>query len=408
MTTDPRAFLTIDHGAATSSVALIGRTGGAWRLIGTLALPAGAAVETAVDLLVARVRAADPDLAEALGIRGLDRDALPRFEVRSRPPRRLAIVAGSERTLAGLVATAGRTGWETRGASAESTDPLAMSRMLLDHEVDAILVGAGDPPRTEERGAIRELATLVAAVAARRPTLPIVLSGAMAEALDAFGDVAARPGEIVLAPPVESSARATRGSLRGRAAAAGRGTATTGRDGDPGGEPPRDPLGALLLELALPPDDPRRAIGPATQSLADVLDRRVETIILGHDASVRAAADPAAGGVAGVPRLAVVPAAAVAPPEPDDAVVDGVLLWSTVPSDRHRLRDRMRELRIAPWADAAGDGAALRMAAARAALTRLAVATTDFDTSRHRTSSSRVAGCGRPCLPRPSPWRWST
>ena len=379
MTTDPRAFLTIDHGAATSSVALIGRTGGAWRLIGTLALPAGAAVETAVDLLVARVRAADPDLAEALGIRGLDRDALPRFEVRSRPPRRLAIVTGSERTLAGLVATAGRTGWEARGASAESTDPLAMSRLLLDDEVDAILVGAGDPPRTEERGAIRELATLVAAVAARRPTLPIVLSGAMAEALDAFGDVAARPGEIVLAPPVESSARAARGSLRGRAVAAGRATGTAVRDGDAGGEPPRDPLGALLLELALPPDDPRRAIGPATQSLADVLDRRVETIILGHDASVRAAADPAAGGVAGIPRLAVVAAAAVAPPEPDDAVVDGVLLWSTVPSDRHRLRDRMRELRIAPWADAAGDGAALRMAAARAALTRLAVATTDFD-----------------------------
>jgi hypothetical protein len=39
----------------------------------------------------------------------------------------------------------------------------------------------------------------------------------------------------------------------------------------------------------------------------------------------------------------------------------------------------MRELRIAPWADAAGDGAALRMAAARAALVRLAAATTRFD-----------------------------
>jgi hypothetical protein len=39
----------------------------------------------------------------------------------------------------------------------------------------------------------------------------------------------------------------------------------------------------------------------------------------------------------------------------------------------------MRELRIAPWADAAGDGAAVRMAAARAALVRLVAATADVD-----------------------------
>ena len=55
------------------------------------------------------------------------------------------------------------------------------------------------------------------------------------------------------------------------------------------------------------------------------------------------------------------------------------IAWSTMPTDRHRLRDRMRELRIAPWSDAAGDGAALRMAAARAALVRLKEATTRFD-----------------------------
>jgi hypothetical protein len=139
-----------------------------------------------------------------------------------------------------------------------------------------------------------------------------------------------------------------------------------------GPDEPGDPLATFLVELALPVDDPRRALGPATQTLADVLDRRVETIVLGHDASVRASATPSSGGITNVPRLAVVPSAAVAPEEPDDAVVDGVLVWSTVPADRHRLRDRLRELRIAPWADVAGDGAALRMAAARAALGRLA------------------------------------
>jgi hypothetical protein len=140
-----------------------------------------------------------------------------------------------------------------------------------------------------------------------------------------------------------------------------------------------DPLADLLLELALPADDPRRALAAGTRTLAEVLDRRIETIVLGHDAAARAVAAPGAGGGASTSQLAVVPDAAVAPDEPDDAVIDGILVWSTFPADRHRLRDRMRELRIAPWADAAGDGAALRMAAARAALVRLAAATTRFD-----------------------------
>ena len=372
MTSEPHAFLTIDHGAATASIALIGRVAGTWRLIGSLAFPAGAAIDIAVDLLVGRVRRADPDLASALGIADIDGDALPRFEVRSARPKRLAIVAGAERTLARLVATAGRSGWRTTGASAETTDPLAMSRLLLDHDVDAILVGAGDPPRADERSAIRELAALVAAVAVRRPDVPIILSGAMSETLDDFGDTSSRSGSIVQASAasVEGSSWRPRRSLTSAASSAEGPDSTEGRP---------DPLGDLLLEFAMPADDPRRAIGPATQALADVLHRRVETIVLGHDAGVRAAAEPSVGGMAREVRLAVVPAAAVAPDEPDDAIVDGVLLWSTVPSDRHRIRDRMRELRIAPWSDAAGDGAALRMAAARAALVRLVAATTDFD-----------------------------
>jgi hypothetical protein len=345
--------LTIEHGAATTSVALIGRAGGSWRLIGHLAAPAGADVDAAIGLLLARTHAADPRLEAGLGLVDVRPDRLARLELHSRRPRRLAVVAGSERTLAGLVLTAGRSGWRVSAASAETTDPLVMSRLLLEHDVAAILVGAGDPPRPEERSAIRELAALVAAVAARRPDLPVVLSGSMSEGLAAFGDAAARPGEVVLA-----------------SAAVGPATSV-----DAG----QDPLGDLLLAMALPADDPRRAVAVATAALAEVLDRRVEAIVLGHDAAVRATAGPAVGGVAPRARVAVVPAAAVAPEEPDDAVVDGVLQWSTIPADRHRVRDRMRELRIAPWSDAAGDGAALRMAAARAALVRLAGVTTDLD-----------------------------
>jgi hypothetical protein len=353
VTQQPHAFLIVDHGSATVSAALIGRAGGAWRLIGHLSMPAGAELGPAIAVLTDRARTADPDLAAAIGIVETEAAALPRLEVRSRRPRRLAVVAGAERTLAGLVATAARSGWRPSGASAEATDPLAMSRLLLEHGVEAILVGAADPPRADERGAIRELAALVAAVAQRRPEIPIVLSGSMSEGLDAFGDMTTRPGEVVLAP-----------------AAVAHGPGTDDRP---------DPLGTLLLELALPVDDPRRALGAATLALAEIVDRRVEAIALGHDAGVRAMATPSAGGNPASVRLAVVPEASVAPDDPDDAVVDGVLVWSTVPADRHRLRDRMRELRIAPWSDAPGDGAALRMAAARAALVRLAAATPGFE-----------------------------
>lgn len=342
MTADPRAFLAIDHGAATTSVALIGRVGSAWRWLGGLAVPAAADVETAVAALVDRGVAADPDLAETLGLVTGAADVLPRLTVRSHRPRKLAVVAGSERALAALRGTADRSGWRTVAASVESVDPLTMTGLLLDPSVEAVLAGAGDPPRPDERSTIAELASLVSAVAARRPDLPIILAGGLSEGQAAFGNVAARPGDVLLAP----------------AAAA-----------DP--DEPGDPLATFLIELALPVDDPRRGVGAATQTLAEVLDRRVETIILGHDASVRASAEPSTAGIATAPRLAIVPSAAVAPDDPDDAVVDGVLVWSTVPSDRHRLRDRLRELRIAPWADVAGEGAALRMAAARAALGRL-------------------------------------
>ena len=217
-------------------------------------------MDVAVELLVGRVRAADPELASALGVTDIGSDALPRFEVRSRRPRRLAVVAGAERTLARLMATAGRSGWRPTGASAETTDPLVMSRLLLDHGIDAILVGAADPPRADERSAIRELAALVSAVAARRPEVPIVLSGAMSETLDDFGDVSTRSGPIVLAPAaVDWATGRARRSLPKMTPLAVDPDDVSGK---------RDALSELLLEVAMPSDDPRRAIGPATQALA--------------------------------------------------------------------------------------------------------------------------------------------
>jgi len=348
VTGDPRAFLAIDRGAATSGAALIGRVDGMWRLLGSVALPTASDPDAAVGLLLRRVMVAEPALARRLGITADDGGLLPAVTVRSSRPRRLAVVAASERALAPFVVAAARSGWRTTGVSAETTDPLAMTRLLLDEATDGILAGAGDPPGADERGPLAELTALVAAAARRRPERLVVLAGAMAESTTAFGDLNARDGETLLAPAAH-----------------------------PG--PEGAPLRELLTELALPVDDARRALGPAITTLASVLDRRVELVEIGFNGGFRAVAIPGGPSEGPSADVAIVPTARLAPSDPDDATVDRVLAWTTVPSDRHRLRDRLRELRIAPWSDLTGDGAALRMAAARAALARLAEATPEFD-----------------------------
>jgi hypothetical protein len=351
VTTEPRAFLALDMGAATTVAALIGRAGGRWRLIGALSMPAGADLEAVITALGDRAIDADPRLAGALDVhRGEAARDLPRLEVTSHSPRRLAVVAASDRAVDPLVATATRSGWRTVSGSTESMpDPLIMLTMLLDAGVTGILVGAGDPPAADERRALGELTALVASVAQRRPELTVILAGGMAEHLGAFGDVGRRKGEVMLGPA------ATRGV--------------------PGG-----PLADLLIELALPHDDARRALGTGAVALAEVLDRRVDVVEIGFDGGTRASAAPGVGGGPSSLDLAVVPDAALAPPDPDDTVVDRVSVWSsTWGADRHRLRDRLRELRIAPWSDATSDGATLRMAAARAALGRLAEWTPEWN-----------------------------
>ncbi len=70
--------------------------------------------------------------------------------------------------------------------------------------------------------------------------------------------------------------------------------------------------------------------------------------------------------------------AALVPMHVDDAAVDAVLAWTTGSLDRHRMGDRLLDLQAQPWADASGEGARLRLAAARAALTRLAARSQDI------------------------------
>ncbi|HEY3522936.1 MAG TPA: hypothetical protein VGK63_04480, partial [Candidatus Limnocylindrales bacterium] len=126
-------------------------------------------------------------------------------------------------------------------------------------------------------------------------------------------------------------------------------------------------------------DDGRRATVRAVVTLASVLDRSVEAVDVGASAGVRVVATPGEPGTEPEVRWAVARTAALVPDATTDEIVDGVLAWSVVALDRHRMRDRLRELRETPWADADGDGALLRLAVARASVGRLVAASKAVD-----------------------------
>ena len=310
-------------------------------------MPAGVDVDALVRLLVERSAAADPDLAKALGIDSKGAaGSLPRLVARSAKPQRLVAIAATERAVGPLEDAARRTGWRVSAASPETVDPLAMTHLILDPSVDTVLLGRTSRPGADERRALDDVAALVAAVATRRPELGIILAGSMSERLAEFEEAEGeRQGEILLAPAATA------------------------------GDPPGSALRDLLDDLRAPRDDARRAIArsAAASPTPSIVGWRSST-----SATTAGSESTASPGVAGAPSRVVasaVAAAALVPPDPDDAAVDRVLAWSTLPIDRHRLRDRLRELRLAPWADAAGEGARLRLAAARAALGVLVDAT---------------------------------
>lgn len=354
MTSEPRAFLALDLGAATSSAALIGRVAHRWRLIGSLAVPSAGDVEDLVRELIRRAAAADRDLAGSIGLAsaaGLTdvedaRATLPRLVARSAPPRTILVCAATGRALAPLAAAARQTGWRTTTATFDGADPIEMVGRLLDPAVDVLLLGAGDPPGADERRLIGDLASVAAGAVRRRPDLTLILAGAMTEQLERIEAVAgSRGGEILLAPPATA------------------------------GEPSGSALRTLLDEIRGGADDPRRSAGRAVGALADVLDRRVELVEIGFNGGLRATASPGVGGAPAEATVSIVADACLVPAESGDELVDRVLAWSTTPVDRHRLRDRLRELRLWPWSGVSGDGARLRLAAARAALAILIDAT---------------------------------
>ncbi|HLX34489.1 MAG TPA: hypothetical protein VKR30_04530, partial [Candidatus Limnocylindrales bacterium] len=277
---------------------------------------------------------------------------LPRLEARTEPPRTLAVLGASRRAVNLVEGIAARTPWRVLPASPETHDPREMTALALRADVTALLLGSSEPPGPDEGSALDDLAALVAAVAQRRPELHVVLAGPITNRAawrEGLGDEADSIGDrIHQAPP-----------LRVRSG-------------------PDEPLREILEGLLPRSSDTRFTAVRAAISLADVLARRIELIEIGLDGGLRAIASP---GVADQGPVAVAVRSARAgliDADPEQGTVDSVLAWTTGSLDRHRMGDRLRDLRSNPWADASGEGARLRLAAARAALSRLVALTPEL------------------------------
>ena len=356
MSSEPRAFAAIDQGTATVAVSLIGRFDGRWRLLGSTAGPGTVPPDALLERLRVRLATADADLAGRLSIEepGAAAD-LPRLTATTRAPAEMAVIAATKRTLAPLVAAATAAGWRVRGAALDGAEIVAVAGLLADPTVSAVLAGSGEPPGGDERPLIPDLVAIIEAATQRRPDLTTVLAGGLAEP---GGRMEAaihpeRPGATLTAP---SPAKGGGAALR-----------------------------ALLDHLRADEGDGRRALASATGTLAEVLGRRIEVVEIGQSAGTRVAATPHRAGLdvgadpAADAAFAVIAEAALLPRGFGDAHLDAIIGWLSLPLDRLRVRDRLRELALAPWGDAAGDGALLRLAAARAAVERLLAATPSFD-----------------------------
>jgi hypothetical protein len=338
MTQPGAAFFTVDHGTATTAAALFGRPGGRWRLLAAGAVPAGIGEDVLLADLAARARSVDASvLPEDAGW-----EDWTRLGSRTAPPPPIVIAAASERSLAALEPAFADAGWRISAhATPDRLDAIAVTEALLAPDLRAVALGAA----SADRGALSDLAALAAAAVARRTDVRVFLCGDAAVAATWFP-----PGLVTQLPGPGDPAVGEDGTLLEMAERLA---------GEPWSRPGAQPEGAARGHAEY-----RRALA----SLAAVLDLRLDGIDIGASAGARALVGPA-----GIERFMVRAEAALVPaPGPDgrdeEQLIDEVVSWSPVRDDGQTLRDRVRNLRLSPWRDAAGDGARLRLAAARAAL----------------------------------------
>ena len=342
------AFFTIDHGTASSAVSLVAPVDGHFRLLASGVAPRGTDLEALLEDLVLRTEAVEPGLLRAPA--GWEDWA--RLESATRPARRVLCLAATdeaaadvERAFAWWWLGGGRLG-SSRGRSIRC----AAMDACLDPGLSALALGS--PDAEVDRGLRSRLGPLVAAVMSQRPDLadPAVwLGGGMDGPAPGAGRPAAGGGPLSGQPSIpRCAARSTAWPCA----------------------PPHErweaavPASARLRDLP----DGRQTLRQSVATLATLLDRRIEAVDIGHSGGVRTLAYPT-GGVGHLVSAdaALVPATAL----DDPGQVDDIARWSAIRSDPFSLGDRLRNLRLSPWRDLAGDGARLRLAALRAALGRL-------------------------------------
>jgi hypothetical protein len=392
----PRAFVALDFGSATTSAALIGRVGNRWRLVAHAAAPSSTPLDIQLTDLLTRIQAADADLLSSLidsddpyaGIATLV-STLPRLEARTSPPRRIAVLAGSRRQRIQLESAAIRAGWLVVSGSADEDDPVALTRLALSTEVSAVLLGADHSPAGDEKRHLPMLAALVAAADERRSELTVVLAGGAGVHEAAFPEAYGRAA--VAAPTGTTSGESASDGDTDRpatpAALAASDEIAAGHrshnvliapDAD-AGEPAGAALQQVLEGLRTVSNDSRLCFARSISSLASVLDRSIEGIEIGLEGGLRCRAEVLARGSKTIVSWHAAPVfASFAPSDPDDAAIEGLVAWSPAVLDRYRATDRLRDMRISPWGDAEGDGALLRAVAAKAATERAIAATPDI------------------------------
>jgi len=145
------------------------------------------------------------------------------------------------------------------------------------------------------------------------------------------------------------------------------------------GSPPGSSLQQVLEGLRAEPNDGRLSMARSIASLSYVFDRSIEFVEVGLQGGIMGRSEPFGHGhFSIVSSHASLVEGSFAPANPSEDVIDGLTSWSTQALDRHRLTDRLIDLRVAPWGNTDGDGATFRLAAARAAIARLVTATPEI------------------------------
>ncbi len=340
MTPEADPFFTLDRDASSIAASLLAPVEGRYRLLAASVAPDGADPEAVLEDLAWRAGRIDPGLA------GSSRDwrAWGRLEVRSDPAPRVCLVAASPLVGADLERAFAGAGWQIAGRFFEPhPDPLALGETCLDPETDAVAAGLSEAADDDERERMRFTWPLVGSIGWLRDDLAVMACGSFAERPEGI------PAErLFLLPPPERVPRTSGSLLRSAARQVGQHLLGSGGTG---------------VET-----DAREGLRTSVGSLAVLLGRRVEGLEVGISGASRTLATPdlelrhmrSAEG-------ALLPGRLLAAEEASTAI----LRWCAVGGDPAALADRLRQLRLRPWAPRDRETARLHLGALRAALIRL-------------------------------------